>query len=143
MTIKSNMWMHIILTQMRVPVDRFGMHELFYYPLLLYSYRNGWQIRKCVLCMTIKIKPIQMISHELNYMPCCFPSLSRLFSLILLLYSICQPCQHFMAIVVCVCVLLFVVCLCCFLALKRFDFKIIHLFTTVTILVTKFPQKRV
>ena len=39
-----------------------------------------------VLCMTVKIKPIHTISYELNeYMPCCFPSLSSLFLLTLIL----------------------------------------------------------
>ena len=80
---------------MTVTVDRFGMHALFYYyyPLLLCSYRNGWQIRKCVLCMTVKIKPIHTISYELKeYMPGILPSLSSLLLLIFLSYFICYPC---------------------------------------------------
>ena len=68
---------------MTVPVDWFGMHELFYYPLLLCLYRNGWQIWKCVLCMTVKIKHYT-ISYKLHeYMPSILPSLSSLLLLLL------------------------------------------------------------
>ena len=41
--------------------------------------------RLAVLCMTVKFEGIHTISYELyEYMPCCFPSLSSLFSLLLL-----------------------------------------------------------
>ena len=71
---------------MSLAVDWLGTVQSIYYQPFNCSYRNGWQIRKGVHRMTVKIKLIHKISYELHeYMPCCFPSLSSLFLLILLL----------------------------------------------------------
>ena len=85
---------------MSLAVDWLGTVQSIYYQPFNRSYRNGWQVRKCVLCMTVIIEPLkQIIRVDALFLSVSFKPIFVLFDLVL--YMPALP-SGFIAIVACV-----------------------------------------
>ena len=80
---------NIIPTQMPVPLDFLRVYSLSCIPSLLTTYRD---IHRITYNYLLRCDQLQYLKQLI---PCCFPSLSSLFLLILLSYLIYQSCRQF------------------------------------------------